>query len=105
LTAKYASVAIQGRNDMAHKELVVALSLIFAASPASAAAQPDWTPIKPVVTATAPTGGPETKYCMRVDPNTGSLIETVECWTRQEWAEQGVDVDKEWPREGVRTAG
>jgi hypothetical protein len=30
-----------------------------------------------------------------------SLLETVLCWTRAEWAEQGVDVDKDWATEGV----
>ena len=47
-------------------------------------------------------GNPDTRYCMRVAPLTGSRIETVRCWTRQEWADQGVDLAKEWPREGVR---
>lgn len=42
-----------------------------------------------------------TRYCLRVEAPTGSLIETVKCWTRAQWSEQGVDVDKEWPREGV----
>ncbi|HVF36566.1 MAG TPA: hypothetical protein VNA29_01320 [Sphingomicrobium sp.] len=36
---------------------------------------------------------------------TGHLIEPVRCWTREEWAEQGVDVDKEWRREGLRVIG
>ena len=84
---------------MALKQLV-ALSMITAAAPVLA--QPDTSPIAPSGVATAPGGGPETRYCMHVEPNTGSLIETTECWTRAEWADQGVDVDKEWQREGVR---
>jgi hypothetical protein len=36
-----------------------------------------------------------------VEPVTGTLVERVRCWTRAQWAEQGVDVDKEWAREGV----
>ena len=83
---------------MAHKELVVALGMIFAASPALATNQ------EPTPTS-APAGTPETKYCMRVEPVTGTRIEFVECWTRDEWAEQGVDVDKEWAKEGVSTIG
>jgi len=39
---------------------------------------------------------------MKVDPITGSLIETVQCWTRDQWADQGVDVDKEWAKNGVK---
>jgi hypothetical protein len=83
---------------MAYKELAVALGMIVAASPLLAVT-PEPTP--PV----APAGSPVTKYCMRVDPLTGSNIETVRCWTREKWAEQGVDVDKEWPKEGVRVIG
>ncbi|WP_156029737.1 hypothetical protein [Sphingomonas sp. URHD0057] len=85
---------------MAHMKLIAALSLIVPASPL--VAQPDTDPIVPATTATAPAGTADTRYCMHVDPNTGSLVETTECWTRAEWAEQGVDVDKEWAREGVR---
>ena len=49
----------------------------------------------------APAGTPDTRYCMRV-LLTGSVVEPVRCWTRDQWADQGVDVDKEWAREGIR---
>jgi hypothetical protein len=49
----------------------------------------------------APAAGPDARYCLRVEPVTGTLIERVRCWTRGQWAEQGVDVDKEWAKEGV----
>jgi hypothetical protein len=78
---------------MAFKALVVALSAIVATS-AAASTQP--------TEPTAPAGSPETRYCMRVEAQTGSRIEGIECWTREEWAEGGVDVDKDWPKEGVR---
>ena len=45
--------------------------------------------------------GVDARYCLRVAPATGSLLETVRCWTRAQWVDQGVDVDKEWDREGV----
>ncbi|HET9336322.1 MAG TPA: hypothetical protein VFO12_07945 [Sphingomicrobium sp.] len=79
---------------MAHGKWIAAFSLIAAASPL-AANQPEPGTV-------APAGGPETRYCMRVEPATGSRIETIECWTRAQWAEQEVDVDKEWAKEGVR---
>ena len=79
---------------MAHKQLILALGMFVAVSPVSATTQ------DPIPT-TAPAGTPETKYCMRVEPATGSRIETVQCWTREEWAAQGVDVDKDWAEEGV----
>ena len=79
---------------MAHA-LLIGLSTLIAASAATANTQPaDMT--------AAPAGTPETRYCMRVEPQTGSRIESIECWTREEWAEGGVDVDKDWPKEGVR---
>lgn len=81
---------------MAYRELLVALSMIVPASAVSAA-QPE----APPPTA-APAGTPETRYCLRVGPVTGSLLETVQCWTRDEWADQDVDVDKVWAKDGVR---
>ena len=77
---------------MAHKAWI--LGTIVAAS-SVATAQPQLVP------PTAPPGTPTTRYCMRVEAVTGTRIETVECWTREQWAEQGVDVDKDWPKEGV----
>jgi len=83
---------------MTHKLWVVAVSFIVATAPLSAANA-------------GPMGGPtpsdsaDARYCLRVAPATGSLAETVRCWTRAEWADQGVDVDKEWAKEGVAKKG
>ncbi len=84
---------------MAHKILIVALSMIVATSPVSASNQ------EPIPPAPAPAGTPETEYCMRVEAVTGTRLETIECWTRAEWAEQGVDVDQDWAKEGVEVRG
>jgi len=84
---------------MAHKELVVVLSMIVAASPLSAA-KPE-----PAPTTGAPAGTEETRYCLRVEAVTGTRLETVRCWTREEWAAKDVDVDKEWAKEGVKIIG
>ena len=83
---------------MVHRALLVALSFV-AASPVLAS-QPDPSRLRVV-----PAGTPQTRYCMRIEAVTGTRIETVECWTRQEWADQGVDVDKDWPKEGVAVIG
>jgi hypothetical protein len=83
---------------MAHKILILACGMIAAAAPVSAANQ------NPNPTA-APPGNPQTKYCMHIEAITGSRIEELKCWTRDEWAEQEVDVDAEWAKEGVRTIG
>ena len=85
---------------MAHKEWLLALTLV--ASPLLAAGQ-DRIEAQPA--SVAPAGTPKTKYCMHIEAITGSRFEELKCWTRAEWAEQGVDVDKDWPREGVRTIG
>jgi len=42
---------------------------------------------------------------MRIEAITGSRMEQVRCWTRAEWAEQDVDVDQEWAKDGVRVIG
>ena len=80
---------------MAHKGLIVAFGLIVAASPVSASSP------EPIPTEGAPAAGPDARYCMRIEI-TGSRIEEVKCWTRAKWAEEEVDVDKEWANEGVR---
>jgi len=67
---------------------------LLAAAPAAAADAPP---------AAAPAGTEATRYCMKVEAVTGTRLERVECWTRAEWASQGVDVDRDWPEEGVRT--
>ena len=88
---------------MARTALVLALSVIVAASPLSA--QPDSgaiaTDLESPPTTAAPPGTANTKYCMRIEL-TGYVTEPVRCWTRAEWADQGVDVDRDWPSEGVR---
>jgi hypothetical protein len=78
---------------MARSRLIAALTVIVATP---LWAQPDPAP----VTAAPPTPA-EARYCLHVGPLTGEIVERVECWTRAEWAEQGVDVDKELPKEGV----
>ena len=74
---------------MAHEKLLVAFGLLAAASPVSASLQG------------APPAPPEARYCMRIEPITGSRLEKVVCWTRAEWAANEVDVDAEWAEEGV----
>jgi hypothetical protein len=49
----------------------------------------------------APAAGPGARYCLRVAADTGSLVERIRCWTRRQWVEQGVDLDKAWAKEGV----
>jgi hypothetical protein len=80
---------------MAHNALVVAVSMMLATLPLPPARS------GPAPTA-APPGTPSTRYCLRVDPETGSRIETIQCRTRDDWASLDVDVDQEWAANGVR---
>lgn len=80
---------------MALKLTIAALAIVAAASSAGA------TYPEPDTTAGAPAAGPDAKYCMRISI-TGSRVDIVRCWTREEWAAQEVDVDKEWAENGVR---
>jgi hypothetical protein len=84
---------------MTRKGWLIALGVIATASPVLAS-QPDPSRMK-----VAPAGTPQTRYCMRIEAVTGTRLETVKCWTREEWAEQGVDVDTDWPKEGVAVIG
>ena len=78
---------------MAYKGWIIAFGLIVAASPSSAA--------KHELLTGPPVADAQGKICLRVAPVTGTMLETVQCWTREEWADQDVDVDKEWAENGV----
>jgi hypothetical protein len=84
---------------MRHTLLFAAVVAIASISPAIAA-QSEPTPAEG-----APPATEGAKYCLRVEPTTGSRIELIQCETRYEWSLLGVDVDREWPRDGVRVVG
>ena len=84
---------------MGHKELVVALGMMVAASPVLASQ------VEPPRTTGAPAASANARYCLRIEAITGTRLEKVRCWTRQEWAEKDVDVDQEWAKEGVAIIG
>ena len=81
------------------RKILISFGLLAAASPLVAASVQQPQPNA------APPGNPGTLYCMHVDPITGSNVQTIQCWTREEWAEQDVDVDKEWAKNGVKVIG
>jgi hypothetical protein len=85
---------------MSHKALAAALSMIVATSP-GIAAQPEPSEFE----GAAPAASANARYCLRVEPTTGSRIELIQCETRYEWSLLGVDVDREWAKEGVRVIG
>ena len=77
---------------MAHRYLIAALALV--AAPAFASVHDNPAGDTPVESANG-------KFCLKVEPNTGSKVETIQCMTREEWVAQGVDLDREWAKEGV----
>lgn len=82
---------------MSHSKLAVTFGLIVVAvSPVLA-----HVPERNEMTG-APAAGPDARYCLRVEPVTGTRVERIRCWTRERWAGLGVDLDREWAREGVR---
>ena len=91
-----AKVAIE-ENDMTHMRLIAALTSLAAAVPVSATA------FQSAPEGLAPAGSPETRYCLRTEPVTGTRISRIECLTREEWADGDVDVDEAWAKDGVRT--
>jgi hypothetical protein len=81
---------------MAYKHMLFVLSVVALASPLYASQ------LQPRQQPGAPDAPPEARYCLRVDPVTGSKIETIRCETRETWAQLEVDVDVEWAANGVR---
>ncbi|MBA3668956.1 MAG: hypothetical protein H0W71_02640 [Sphingomonas sp.] len=81
---------------MAWRELAIALIMVAGAVPVSAS-QPLESPRQG-----APEAPADARYCLKVEAATGTRLETVQCWTRAEWAEMEIDVDQEWAKEGVR---
>lgn len=76
--------------------LKAAILILTLASASAANAQSD---------EAAPSGTADTRYCMKIEPTTGTLVSRTVCWTREQWANQGVDVDMDWAENGVRTVG
>ena len=40
-----------------------------------------------------------------MEPITGTRIGSVLCWTRQEWADNDIDLDEAWAEDGVEVIG
>lgn len=78
---------------MALKQFAVALCIIATSAPAAASLNEP---------RAAPPGTEATQYCLRVEKTVGNLLERVECFTRVQWADQGIDVDEAWADAGVR---
>jgi hypothetical protein len=87
---------------MAWKRILLASVLAAGAVPI-AASQSDQ-PYEAAVTG-APDAPEGALYCLKMEPITGTRIGSVLCWTRQEWAENDIDLDKAWAEDGVEVIG
>ena len=85
---------------MSHWKWAASFSLVALAASPAPTQPPERDPM-----AGAPAAGPDARYCLRVEAVTGSRVERIRCWTRERWAGLGVDVDREWAKEGVRVIG
>ena len=81
---------------MAWKTIAMAL-FVGASMPAMASQTP--------AVAGAPPAPENALYCLKMEPITGTRIGSVLCWTRQEWADNDVDLDKAWAEDGVEVIG
>jgi hypothetical protein len=68
---------------MQHLAKLAVLALILGAAPATAADS-----------AAKSAAKDQTKYCIQVEPSTGSRISTTECRTKVEWESIGINVDE-----------
>ena len=86
---------------MVWKNILLASILVAGAAPAAASqAHSD-----DIVTAGAPAAPEGALYCLKMEPITGTRIGSVLCWTRQEWADNDVDLDQAWAEDGVEVIG
>ena len=87
---------------MAWKNALLASILIAGAVPAAATQShhDDHT-----ATLGAPDAPDGALYCLKMEPITGTRIGSILCWTRQEWADNEVDLDKAWAEDGIEVIG
>jgi hypothetical protein len=83
-------------SKMAWKTMAMAL-FVAAATPAMATQTP--------MVDGAPPAPENALYCLKMEPITGTRIGSVLCWTRQQWADNDVDLDKAWAEDGVEVIG
>lgn len=72
---------------------------------AAMVASPAWASQEASAPEGAPPASDEALYCLRMEPIVGTRIGTVMCSTRQEWADNDIDIDAVWAEDGVRVVG
>jgi len=87
---------------MAWKTILLASILVTGALPVSASQSEQSDDVTMSRAPDAPEGA---LYCLKMEPITGTRIGSVLCWTRQEWADNDIDLDKAWAEDGVEVIG
>ena len=87
---------------MAWKRILFASIMIAGAMPVSASQSE---PSDDAVISGAPDAPEGALYCLKMEPITGTRIGSILCWTRQEWADNDVDLDEAWAEDGVKVIG
>ena len=87
---------------MAWKLFLLASMTVAGAMPVSASQSQ---PSDDAVIAGAPDAPEGALYCLKMEPITGTRIGSLLCWTRQQWADNDIDLDKAWAEDGVEVIG
>ena len=87
---------------MAWKKILLASVLIAGAVPVAASQSEH---VDHPTIAGAPAAPEGALYCLKMEPITGTRIGSVLCWTRQQWADNDIDLDKAWAEDGVEVIG
>ena len=87
---------------MAWKRILFASFIAAAAVPVSASQTME---SDDVPATRAPDAPPGALYCLKMEPITGTRIGSVLCWTREQWAENDIDLDKAWAEDGIEVIG
>ena len=87
---------------MAWKRILFASILIAGAVPVAASQSDQSDDLATVGAPDAPEGA---LYCLKMEPITGTRIGSILCWTRQEWADNDIDLDEAWAEDGVEVIG
>lgn len=87
---------------MAWKSILLASIIVAGAMPVSAS-QSD--PSDDATVQRAPDAPEGALYCLKMEPITGTRIGSILCWTREQWAENDIDLDKAWAEDGVEVIG
>ena len=85
----------------------MAWKTILIVSALAAAAMPAWASQVPADNEGdgAPPAAENALYCLKMEPITGTRIGSILCWTRQEWADNDIDIDEVWAEDGVEVIG